>query len=130
MVEKRLMDPCGQLDHTCGRRDVVDECGDQPEGQPNRLAMTTGVGETQSLAEKAEGEKWRWRKGEGQTRRRSESTLHLVIHLPDTGNATATTTSNSNNCNNRQQQQQPLQCKQCKQCKQCTCSDCHADDRR
>ena len=29
-------------DHTCGRREAVDESGEQPEGQPNRLAMTPG----------------------------------------------------------------------------------------
>ena len=49
------------------------------------------VEETQSPAEEAEGEKWRRRKGERQTRQRSESTLHLVIHLPDTGQHTTTT---------------------------------------
>ena len=38
MVEKRLVDPCGTADHTCGRREAVDERGEQP----NRLAMTIG----------------------------------------------------------------------------------------
>ena len=61
--------------HTCGRREAVDEHGEQPEEQPNRLAMM--VEETQSPAEEAEGEKWRRRKGERQTRQRSENNLHL-----------------------------------------------------
>ena len=30
-------------DHTCGRREGVDESGEQPEGRPNRLAVTTGL---------------------------------------------------------------------------------------
>ena len=29
-------------DHTCGRREGVDGSGEQPEGQPNRLATMTG----------------------------------------------------------------------------------------
>ena len=29
-------------DHTCGRREGVDESGEQPEGRPNRPAMKTG----------------------------------------------------------------------------------------
>ena len=29
-------------DHISRRREAVDERGEQPEGQPNRLAMTTG----------------------------------------------------------------------------------------
>ena len=29
-------------DRTCERREGVDESGEQPEGQPNRLVMTTG----------------------------------------------------------------------------------------
>ena len=29
-------------DHTNGRREAVDEHGEQPEGQPYGLAMTTG----------------------------------------------------------------------------------------
>ena len=28
--------------HMSGRHEAVDESGEQPEGQPNRLAMTTG----------------------------------------------------------------------------------------
>ena len=28
-------------DHTCGRREAVDESVEQPEEQPNRLAMMT-----------------------------------------------------------------------------------------
>ena len=43
-----------------------------------------GVGETQRQAEEAEGEKWGRRKGERQTRQRSEKTLHIVWHLPTT----------------------------------------------
>ena len=29
------------MDHTCGRREAVDEPGEQPEKLPNRLMMTT-----------------------------------------------------------------------------------------
>ena len=47
------------------------------------------VEETQSLAEEAEGEKWRRRKGERQTRQSNANTLHLVIHLPTTTTPTA-----------------------------------------
>ena len=49
------------------------------------------VEETQSLAEEAEGEKWGKEKNMRLARPCSESTLHLVILLPDTGNATAST---------------------------------------
>ena len=34
-------------DHICRPREAVDEYGEQPEGQPNRLAMIDGVEETQ-----------------------------------------------------------------------------------
>ena len=46
------------------------------------------VEETQSLAEEAEEETWRRRKGERQTRQCNGNTLHLVIHLPTTATTT------------------------------------------
>ena len=74
---------------TCGRREAVDERGEQPEGQLNRLAMTIGSKRPRALAEEAEGEKW----GGRETRQRSESTLHLVIHSLATATATSATTT-------------------------------------
>ena len=47
-------------DHTWGRREAVDECGEQPEGQPNRLAFTIG-----SNRPRAQPERQRRRSGEG-----------------------------------------------------------------
>ena len=56
------------------------------------LARDDGrVEETWSLAEEAEGETKRRRKGERQTRQCNGNTLHLAIHL--TATTTATTTS-------------------------------------
>ena len=40
-----------------------------------------------------EGEKWRRRKGERQTRQSNANTLHLVIHLPTTTTPTAAAAS-------------------------------------
>ena len=48
------------------------------------------AGEAQCIAEKAEGEKWERRQIDRQTRPCSESTLHLVLHLPQNATATAT----------------------------------------
>ena len=45
------------------------------------------VEETRSLAEEAEGEKWRRKEGrEKTTRQCSENTLHTVLHLPNNTN--------------------------------------------
>ena len=46
-----------------------------------------GVGETQSLAEEAEGEKWR--KDRRQSKQSNEATLHIVLHLQPTATAPA-----------------------------------------
>ena len=54
------------------------------------------VEETQSLAEEPEGDKWRKRKGEKQTRQRNASTLHLVIHLHATAAARSRSGDRSN----------------------------------
>ena len=44
-------------DHTCGRRESVDESGEQPEGAAEQARDDERVEETQSFAEEAEGEK-------------------------------------------------------------------------
>ena len=79
------MDLCGSRTTLVDDGEAVDERGEQPEGQPHRLAMTKG------LAEETEGEKWRRRKGERQTRQRNASTPHLVVRLPATATATSAT---------------------------------------
>ena len=76
-------------DHTCGRREAVDESGEQPEEQPNRPVMM--VEETQSFAEEAEGEKWgRKERRERQNKQCSENTLHIVLHLANATTPAAT----------------------------------------
>ena len=47
-------------DHTCRRREAVDESGEQPEGRPSRSAMETG-----SQRSRAQPKGQRGRKGEG-----------------------------------------------------------------
>ena len=47
-----------------GRRAAVDECGEQPEGQPNRLALTIG-----SKRPRAQPKRQRERNGEGERER-------------------------------------------------------------
>ena len=44
-------------DHTCGRREGVDETGEQQEGQPNRLATMTGSQRPGALPKRQRGEK-------------------------------------------------------------------------
>ena len=40
MVEKTSGGSVWTADNTCGRREAVDERGEQPEEQPNRLGIT------------------------------------------------------------------------------------------
>ena len=45
MKQKKKMNSMHSVwtaERTCGRREAVDESGEQPEGLPNRPAMTTG----------------------------------------------------------------------------------------
>ena len=49
------------------------------------------VGETREGAEEAEGEKWKRKQRDRQPRQCNESTLHLVLHLPQNASASATT---------------------------------------
>ena len=42
-------------DHTCGRREAVDESGEQPEEQPNGARDGERVEETQSFAGRGRG---------------------------------------------------------------------------
>ena len=93
MVEKTHGGSVWTADHSCGRREAVDESGEQPEGRPKQARDDDTVEETRSLAEDAEGETRGRRKGERQTRQCNGNTLHLVIHLPATTTATATTST-------------------------------------
>ena len=76
-------------DHSCGRREAVDEPGELPEGQPNRPAMKIGSKRARGPAEEAEEEKWRRKKWKhGRIRREESNTLHIVFHF---ANATTPT---------------------------------------
>ena len=73
-----------RTDRTCRRHEAVDESGDQPEGQPNRLAMTAGSKRPGAQPKRLTERRGKKRKGERQTKRLNANTLHLVIHLPTT----------------------------------------------
>ena len=78
--------------HTCERREGVDESGERPEGQPNRLATMTGSRRPRVLPKRQRGEKWRRKeRRERQHKQYSENTLHIVLHFPNNANATAAT---------------------------------------
>ena len=81
-----MVDPCGQRT-TLADGEAVDESGEQPEGQPNRLATMAG-----SKRPRASPKRQRRRTGMKRKKRPnkqcSENTLHRVLHLPS--NATAT----------------------------------------
>ena len=74
--------------HTCGRREAVDESGEQPEGQPNRLGMMAGSKRPRALP-KRQSE----RNEEEKDRTNSENTLHIVLYLPSNATATPTATT-------------------------------------
>ena len=59
----------------------------EPEERPNRLATVTWLEDIRCPAEEAKWEKWKRRQTDRQC---TESTLHLVLHLPQNANATAT----------------------------------------
>ena len=82
-------------DHTCGRREAVDESGEQPEERPNRLVTVTGSERPQSFAEEAKGETGGRKKWEqGTTERKEINTLHVVFHFPDSNRKQYTGSSN------------------------------------
>ena len=80
--------------HTCGRREAVDKSGEQPEGQPNRLATMTGSKRPRVLPKRH-----RERRGEEERDRQNkqcnENTLHLVLTTatPTAAAATAAATA-------------------------------------
>ena len=79
-------------DHTCGRREAVDEHGEQRRAA-EQARDGDRVEETQSLAEEAEGEKWRRKRWEqGRTRKEDSNTLRVIFHF-----ASATTPHNTRN---------------------------------
>ena len=78
-------------DRTCGRREAVDESGEQPEGRPNRPATTTG-----SKRPRAQPKRQRERNGEGRNGSKGE---------PEEKKATPCTLSSTS----QPQQLQPLQ---------------------
>ena len=71
---------------TCGRHEAVDQYGEQPDGQPNRLtrrpSRRVGGGDM------------------GKERGRKTYQMHLITHLLATTTGTATDNSNSNNRSN------------------------------
>ena len=84
-------------ERTCGRREAVDEPGEQPEGRPNRPAMTTG-----SKRPRAQLKRQRERNGveetgarENEKRRKQHPTRGLP--LPNRNNHSH---CNKCNCNN------------------------------
>ena len=93
MVEKRLVDPCGQrTTHADGARPSANLASSQKSSR----ARDSGCVEETQTAEEAEGENGRKGRRERQNKRRSEDTLHMVLHLPNnatTATATATATA-------------------------------------
>ena len=90
-------------DHACGLRETVDESGEQPEGQPNRLAMMIG-----SRRPRAQPKRQRVRNGEGRNGSKGQT---------ERKKATQCTLSSTSQAQQPQQQQQQRQ--------QCACSDAH-----
>ena len=66
--------------HTYGRRETVEECGEQPREPRGKRARQ----------QEAKGEKWGQKERENQTRLCSENTLHIVQHLSQNATAAAT----------------------------------------
>ena len=64
------------VDLTCGRRETIERCGEQPQGPRRKCARQT----------RSQGKK-------GRTGRKERNTLHVVFHFPSIGNETATATS-------------------------------------
>ena len=77
-------------DRTCERREGVDESGEQPEGQPNRLVMTTGSKRPGAQPKRQRERRGERRKGERQTRQCNANVLHVVFHFPTASTETAT----------------------------------------
>ena len=72
-------------DRTCERREGVDESGEQPEGQPNRLAMMTGSKRPRALPKR-------------QREKRKHSALgNPHAHNHDTNNYSSSSSSSSDN---------------------------------
>ena len=92
-------------DHTCGRREAVDESGEQPEEQPNRLVKER-VEETQSFAEEAEGRS-------GEEKKEEKDRTNSAVKTLCTSCCTLQT----------QQPQQQQQQQQQQQPQRCACSD-------
>ena len=63
-------------DHTCGRREAVDESGEQPEGQPNRFGMTIG-----SKRPRASPKRQRGRNGERERERDKPDNAMTALYI-------------------------------------------------
>ena len=64
------------VDLTCGRRETVERCGEQPQEPRRKCARQT-----------------RSQEKKGRTGRKESNTLHVVFHFPSIGNETATATA-------------------------------------
>ena len=84
-------------DRTCGRREAVDESGEQPEEQPNRLETMTGSERPSALPKRQRGRQREERNG-SKKRRGEQKTTHC------------TSSSTSQTQQPQQQQQQPQRC--------------------
>ena len=60
------------VDHTCERREGVDESGEQPEEQPSRLATTTGLKRPRALPKRQRG-----RNGEEKNEEKNRTTIFV-----------------------------------------------------
>ena len=77
-------------DHTCGRREAVDESGEQPEEQPNRPETVTGSERPRALSKRQRGRQGRERNESKGEPEEDSNTLHVIFHL---ANATTPTTA-------------------------------------
>ena len=75
------------MDPACAAPEGGAESGEQPGRAAEQARDGDRVEETQCLAEEAKWEKWEKRQTDRQC---TESTLHLVLHLPQNATATAT----------------------------------------
>ena len=71
MVAQRMVGSELTTDHTCGRHETVEECGEQPPEPRRKCATREKV---------AGGEREKWETGSKESN--ASNTLHIVFHLP------------------------------------------------